>query len=212
MIFFRTDSDIFLPYYYFLKILDNPSRLHPVAMYSISDVGLTKRAQLLANNYEESDSIGIFTLPAKPNTDYAKSKARFALWYVSNCQTKGTKKRMEIVKELRKHISIDVYGSNECSEVGAEPDPCDNDETCSSQLMSAYKFYLSFENTQCNYYITGICSFIYVIILYSHFLASFTSLSLSLHIYTLQVIDWFVTSITNATFQNNLNIDLFFFL
>ena len=145
-----------MPYYDIFKILDNPRRLQPIALNRRGNIGLTKKGQLLANNYREDDSPGLFTLPARPNTDYTKNKTKFALWYVSNCDSAGTHYRNELVKELRKYIPIDVFGSvGECSEVGQKQDPCYHNQTCSHQMMSSYKFYLSFENSQCNYYITG---------------------------------------------------------
>ena len=151
-----------MPYYYFFKILENPKKLLPIVPHNTSGLSLSKTAQQLVEHYEVTANSNIFTLPAKSNINYAQNKTKFALWYVSNCYTKGTNKRMELFKELRKYIDIDVFGkAGHCGELGVMDDPCNRDPKCSSQLMSSYKFYLSFENSQCNYYITGLYIFLF---------------------------------------------------
>ena len=145
-----------MPYNYFLKIVDNPKRLRPVVPDKTPELSVSRKALQLMNNYQKTDSAGVFTLPEKAKTNYAKNKSKFALWYVSNCYSTESLERIKIYKELRKYISIDVYGNDSrCKELKPKVDPCDNDLRCSKQLMSTYKFYLSFENSQCNYYITG---------------------------------------------------------
>ena len=69
-------------------------------------------------------------------------------WFVSNCQTKS--KRLEYVRHLKKYIDVDIYGK--CG-----PLKCDrlkNRSVCSSMLNRNYKFYLSFENSLCDDYVT----------------------------------------------------------
>ena len=147
---------MFTAYYPFFKILDNPRRLHSVSPRNISELMLSKKTMALITNYNESDSSRLFTQPAKPNVNYAKNKTGFALWFVSNCHSKGTLKRMKIYQELKKYIPVDVFGEGgSCDKYGVRKDPCKHNHTCSRPLMSTYKFYLSFENSECNYYITG---------------------------------------------------------
>lgn len=71
---------------------------------------------------------------------------------VSHCDTPS--QREKFVNELRKHVGTSIFGS--CG--FARPDPCrGNDmlyDTCSLDLLNSYKFYLAFENTKCDYYIT----------------------------------------------------------
>ncbi len=84
-----------------------------------------------------------------------KSKTNSIVWFVSNCETYS--RREEYVKELVKHIDVDVYGS--CSKhykENAKIDPCHTNESiaCLVKVYSKYKFYLAFENSLCNEYIT----------------------------------------------------------
>lgn len=80
-------------------------------------------------------------------------KKRLALWIVSHCHTSG--KREEYIKELQKYMEVDVYGW--CN---SRPVPCDHQkskklkESCLKKFFNSYKFYLAFENSKCDYYIT----------------------------------------------------------
>ena len=68
-------------------------------------------------------------------------------WFVSSCGS--TNNRLTFVKRLRRHVQVDVYGACGFLE-------CDikNKSLCFQLLSSHYKFYLSFENSNCDYYIT----------------------------------------------------------
>lgn len=65
---------------------------------------------------------------------------------MSNCYASNG--RLEYAKELAKHIQVDIYGA-----CGSKICPRDSDE-CWKQLQRDYKFYLSFENSNCKDYIT----------------------------------------------------------
>jgi len=55
---------------------------------------------------------------------------------------------MEYVKELSKYIDVDIYGK--CGEFS-----CDRNRDCFSDVAEAdYFFYLSFENSFCDDYVT----------------------------------------------------------
>ncbi|ELU09767.1 hypothetical protein CAPTEDRAFT_135020, partial [Capitella teleta] len=76
-----------------------------------------------------------------------------ALWLVSNCN--DTSGRELYVNELRKYLPVDVYGG--CG----LPLPCQQFRRefklrggCVRRLMSRYKFYLSFESSFCDGYLT----------------------------------------------------------
>ena len=146
-----------MPYNYFLMITDHGNRsLQPLVPTKASRLSMTAKAKYFLKNYKINASKDIFTIPAVPNINYAQKKQKFALRYVSNCHTKGAFKRVLLFQELRKYIPIDVFGKGRrCTEFEVKKDPC-NDTDCSRKLMSAYKFYLSFENSKCKYYITGI--------------------------------------------------------
>ncbi|XP_023343120.1 alpha-(1,3)-fucosyltransferase C [Eurytemora carolleeae] len=70
---------------------------------------------------------------------------KLVAWVVSHCQTDS--QREEYVKELKKWIPIDQFGK--CSKNKNE---CD--DSCYGNLGTRYKFYLSFENSLCEDYIT----------------------------------------------------------
>lgn len=82
-----------------------------------------------------------------PNEDYVKNKTNMAAWLVSNCNTPS--KRQKYAKKLAKHLNIDIYG-----ECGPNKCPKDNLTECYKMLEKNYLFYLSFENTFCEDYIT----------------------------------------------------------
>lgn len=86
-------------------------------------------------------------LPITPTKNYAEGKVKKIAWFVSNCNPRN--KRSEYVRELQKYIDVDVFGAcgpNECVK--------DAEGTCNKMLQRDYKFYLSFENSNCQYYIT----------------------------------------------------------
>lgn len=74
-------------------------------------------------------------------------------WIVSHCETMS--RREDYVKELQKHIYVDVIG-----ECGDAQDPCLNEKNkllkteCLNEFLNTYKFYLSFENGLCQDYVT----------------------------------------------------------
>lgn len=73
-------------------------------------------------------------------------KTKLVLWIVSNCHTQS--KREEYVSELERFVPVDIYGS--CGDF-----PCSRDGGgCLPAISHQYKFYLSFENSLCNDYIT----------------------------------------------------------
>ncbi|CAG7821812.1 unnamed protein product [Allacma fusca] len=85
-----------------------------------------------------------------PNRKLLQKKSKMVAWIVSNCETQS--KRELLVKELKKYIQVDVYGScgeNSCSSHGR-----DNGLACYEEIGKSYKFYLSFENTLCTDYVT----------------------------------------------------------
>ena len=79
--------------------------------------------------------------------NFAKGKKKKCAIFVSNCET--TNKRMHYVKELQKHIEVDIYG-------GCGTKVCDrsDENKCFNMLKTDYKFYLAFENSNCKDYIT----------------------------------------------------------
>ncbi|XP_063706127.1 glycoprotein 3-alpha-L-fucosyltransferase A-like [Culicoides brevitarsis] len=79
--------------------------------------------------------------------NFAAGKTKKIAWFVSNCHPYN--KRMEIAKELRKYLPVDIFGK--CSD---QNQTCPRGESCDKMLESDYKFYLAFENADCGDYIT----------------------------------------------------------
>ena len=85
--------------------------------------------------------------PEKPPRNFALGKTKKAAWFVSNCRAGNG--RSQYVKELQKYIEVDIYG-------GCGPLQCRRNDaaSCFQLLNKDYKFYMSFENSNCKDYIT----------------------------------------------------------
>lgn len=84
---------------------------------------------------------------AKMKMDYLGNKTKLIAWVASNCITSS--RREAYVKELQQHVTVDVYGK------------CGNLSTASlsvngfrDQIAKEYMFYLAFENSDCDDYIS----------------------------------------------------------
>lgn len=78
------------------------------------------------------------------------SKKKAAAWFVSNCNARSG--RNKVAKKIKEELSeynmtLDVYG--ECGE-----NHCPHNETCWKMLENDYYFYLSFENSISEDYVT----------------------------------------------------------
>lgn len=82
-----------------------------------------------------------------PTVEEIKKKSKKIAWFVSNCQTAGSHRRMNYAQELNKYIPVDIYGT--CGTL-----TCENRTACYKMLETDYKFYLSFENSMCKDYVT----------------------------------------------------------
>lgn len=82
------------------------------------------------------------------NYNFYGDKTKFAAILVSNCNDNSN--RLKLVKKLQNYIDIDIFGN--CGK------PCkaltSYNENCRESIAKIYKFYLSFENSICNDYIT----------------------------------------------------------
>lgn len=79
--------------------------------------------------------------------NYAKGKSKEVAWFVSNCGARNL--RMEYAMELKKYISVDIFGY--CGDLRCKRSDA---KACFRLLDTDYKFYLSFENSNCRDYIT----------------------------------------------------------
>ncbi|XP_046456185.1 alpha-(1,3)-fucosyltransferase C-like [Daphnia pulex] len=86
-----------------------------------------------------------------------KKKKKLVAAMISHCTTDG--QREKYVKQLKKHVKVDVYGWCDDDGLGSGL-RCDTHELltstpeCYNMLESNYKFYLSFENAICQDYVT----------------------------------------------------------
>lgn len=97
----------------------------------------------LKSNMSEKSSDTI-----KNFVDIYRKKTKEVAWFVSDCVTESL--REKYVKTLQKYINVDIYGKcghyHNCTK--------EEGEKCLQQIAHDYKFYLSFENSICNDYMT----------------------------------------------------------
>lgn len=95
--------------------------------------------------WKEKPSSGAYRLPLAQ----LRLKTRPVAWVISHC-SKSASQRNDYVKELKKYITVDVYG--ECG----KPCPPRNSKhsECFGYIEEKYKFYLAFENSFCADYVT----------------------------------------------------------
>lgn len=79
--------------------------------------------------------------------NYAKGKTKQVAWFVSNCNAKNN--RLELARTLQNYIGVDIYGY--CGNLTC---PRHTQADCLQVLKENYKFYLSFENSNCKDYVT----------------------------------------------------------
>jgi hypothetical protein len=100
----------------------------------------------------ESDFIWKKNESFDKNHDYSQGKIGFAVAVISNCRSDEKSNRFDYIKEMRNYVNVDVFGKcgDKC------PTHFRNNKTgdCKEILGSQYKFYLAFENSICNDYIT----------------------------------------------------------
>ena len=84
--------------------------------------------------------------------NFAAGKTKLVAWFVSHCYTSS--RREKYVSILRQYVPVDIYG-------GCYTMKCEMNHTaflstneCYGLLDSTYKFYLAFENSFCNDYVT----------------------------------------------------------
>lgn len=86
--------------------------------------------------------------PPISTRNYAAGKTKLVAWFVSHCSSQNN--RGEYVRLLQKHIPVHIYGA-----CGPLKCPRSADDNChKTMLNNDYKFYLSFENSICEDYVT----------------------------------------------------------
>ena len=91
----------------------------------------------------------LFNYKIYPDYDFksimkTKISGKILVAIISNCG--GSSNRLKYINELRQYISVDVYGK--CGK------SCPTILNCRSYAYSTYKFYLAFENSLCEEYVT----------------------------------------------------------
>jgi glycoprotein 3-alpha-L-fucosyltransferase len=77
------------------------------------------------------------------------NKTKMVAAIISNCDD-ILNGRLDFIKELQKYVEVDVYGK--CGNFSC---PKSRENTvCMTMIEEQYKFYLSFENSNCEDYIT----------------------------------------------------------
>ncbi|XP_077284919.1 alpha-(1,3)-fucosyltransferase C-like [Arctopsyche grandis] len=123
---YRLDSDIPLVYFYVYDFDGN-------AVAPSQDPDWINPNEIEVNTTE---FISIF-----------KKKSKTVTWFSSNCLSKSHREKR--IKELQKHIKVDVYGK-----CGTFKCPRTNETVCFEKMKNDYFFYLSYENSLCNDYLT----------------------------------------------------------
>ncbi|KAK4008548.1 hypothetical protein OUZ56_013684 [Daphnia magna] len=82
----------------------------------------------------------------------AKGKTKLAVWFVTNCNAESN--REAYVSIMQKYTTIDIFssagkcgGRDECPRIK-------NRSVCYNLIEKSYEFYLSFENSICEEYVT----------------------------------------------------------
>jgi len=83
-----------------------------------------------------------------PTINYTAHKTKGAVAIVSNCDSRGYA-RLKTMQAIKKYIPVDIYGN-----CGTKINCPRTDNSCVNNLLSEYRFYLSFENSLCEGYTT----------------------------------------------------------
>lgn len=139
--------------YYLLE----PPRKSSLSFYKYSIVSSYYRGSDIVIPYSkwvsfDNDKLDYFYDGNRPQNkivrNFIAGKTKFAVAVISNCNTNNN--RWRYIYELQKYISIDIFGR--CGT--ALPCEISKSTKCLRNIVSEYKFYLSFENSNCRDYIT----------------------------------------------------------
>lgn len=84
------------------------------------------------------------------NFDFFSGKSKFAVAIISNCKAKS--ERLDFINKLKLYVDVDLYGN--CGEKCPRLFNNSMSGDCKAIVASEYKFYLAFENSICQDYIT----------------------------------------------------------
>lgn len=106
-------------------------------------------SQLYWSENEDKNKEFVDVYSTKSNPD------KFAALSVSNCHSRSG--REQLIEELKRYIPVDIFGS--CGPFKCPNEPIVKNATftdtkCREYIANEYKFYLAFENSLCQGYIT----------------------------------------------------------
>ncbi|CAH1790908.1 unnamed protein product [Owenia fusiformis] len=81
----------------------------------------------------------------QPDTNFAENKTKLVFSAISNCITSS--RREVYIHDLQHYTSVDIYGR--CGDLF-----CEQNTSCEDEFYKPYKFYLAFENSICEDYVT----------------------------------------------------------
>ncbi len=130
--------------------LESPKHVAPVSLQMKDKINWTATYQTdstIVTPYEKYVPFDPNILHKPHTKNYAFGKTKMAAWFVSHCSTPNN--RLQFAKSLGNHIQVDIYGT-----CGRFKCPKSRSGTCYDMLNKDYKFYLAFENSNCQDYIT----------------------------------------------------------
>jgi alpha-1,3-fucosyltransferase len=140
---YRMDSDIVWPYAVFEDQITGE-----VVAPNYSPQWRTADEDFFGEKYIFSTPKSTFQLlffQDQDMLDATRRKTKMGAWFVSHCNP--VSRRDDLVNAMQKYIQVDVYG--DCG-----PLKCPRSADCGALLDADYKFYMSFENSLCEDYVT----------------------------------------------------------
>lgn len=141
---YRLDSDI--PYLYGAVL---PSYI-PLESVHMSHMEKQTADFINFRNYESSGNVfnSIIGIRGKDYRSIFRRKSKSSVWFVSHCRTASGRERY--ISQMQPFTHIDIYGT--CSNI-TNACPKRNPH-CNKKMKDTYKFFIAFENSLCDDYIT----------------------------------------------------------
>ena len=93
------------------------------------------------------DFVKLASPVAQRDSSFVEGKSKMVAWFVSNCHTQS--QREDFAAALKEFVDVDIYGACGPLKCGQGGDP-----VCMDMLSRDYHFYLAFENSWCQDYVT----------------------------------------------------------
>lgn len=105
---------------------------------------------LYGEYFKLDDKARAIALKTYANKSFAEGKDKLVLWFGSNCLSP----RIDIVEAIAKHIKVDVFGDCQSRFPNKPTGSCSRRTPECQKINEKYKFFLSFENSNCRGYLT----------------------------------------------------------